>query len=96
MDLLSQRYASPFLVLDEFIRLQQFHEFVIEILKAIAEEKVHNARWEYYLHRVWDMSFEEYVRQCEKPKQGEQYMTNEEIGNVVNDSRDMLKGFVPE
>jgi hypothetical protein len=82
--------------MDEFIRLQQFREFVIEILTTIAEEKVHNARWEYYLHRVWDMSFEEYVRLCEQPKQGEQYMTNEEIGNVVNDSRDLLKGFVPE
>lgn len=96
MDLLSQRYASPFLIMDEFIRLQQFREFVYEILKTIAEEKKYNARWEYYLHRVWDMSFEEYVRLCEQPKQGEQYMTNEEIGNVVSDSRDMLKGFVPE
>lgn len=96
MDLLSKRYASPFLIMDDFIRLQQFHEFVVEILNAIAEEKVHNARWEYYLHRVWDMSFEEYVRQCEQPKQGEQYMTNEEIGSVINDSKDLLKGFVPE
>ena len=96
MDLLSKRYASPFLIMDEFIRLQQFHDFVYEILKTIAEEKVHNARWEFYLHRVWDMSFEEYVRRCEQPEQGGQYMTNEEIGNVVNDSRDMLKGFVPE
>ena len=42
------------------------------------------------------MSFEDYVRECEKPRKGEQYMTNEEIGNVVNDSRDILKGFVPE
>ena len=96
MDLLSQRYASPFLIMDEFIRLQQFREFVVEVLNTIVEEKKHNARWEYYLHRVWDMSFDEYVRQCEKPKQGEQYMTNEEIGNVVNDSRDILKGFAPE
>ena len=96
MDLLSQRYASPFLIMDEFIRLQQFHEFVLEILKTIADEKVHEARWQYYLHKVWNVSFDDYVRECEKPKQGGQYMTNEEIGNVVNDSRDMLKGFVPE
>lgn len=96
MDLLSQRYASPFLIMDEFIRLQQFHDFVYEILKTIAEEKAHNARWQYYLHKVWDMSFDDYVRECKKPKQGEQYMTSEEIGNVINDSRDILKGFVPE
>lgn len=96
MDLLSQRYASPFLIMDEFIRLHQFREFVYEVLKTISDERIHKARWEYYLHRVYEMSFEDYVRECEKPRKGAEYMTNEEIGNVVKDSRDILKGFVPE
>ena len=98
MDLLAQRYASPFLMLDEFIRLQQLHNFVIEILKTIAEEKVHEARWNVWLHKVFsDMSFEEYVRLCEQPQQQqEQGMTHEEIGNVINNSKLMLEGFVPE
>lgn len=97
MDLLSQRYASPFLIMDEFIRLQQFHEFVCEILKTIANEKVHDIRWRYYLHKVWGMTFDEFVRQCEKPQQGEQHMTNEEISNVIGESRKILEGFkMPE
>ena len=97
MDLLAQRYASPFLLLDEFIRLQQLHEFTIEILKTIAEEKVHDARWQYYLHKVFDsISFEEYVRRCEQPQQQGQGMTHEQIGNVINESKLMLEGFVPE
>lgn len=96
MDLLAQRYASPFLLLEEFIRLHQLHEFVVETLKTIAEEKVHEARWQFYLHKVFDMSFDDYVRKCEQPKAGEQYMTNKEIGNVINESKKMLEGFVPE
>lgn len=97
MDLLAQRYASPFLMLDEFIRLQQLHNFVIEILKTIAEEKVHEARWDVWLHKVYsDMSFDEYVQLCEQPQQKEQSMTHEEIGNVINDSKMILEGFVPE
>ena len=95
MDLLAQRYASPFLMLDEFIRLHQLHDFVIEILKTIADEKIHEARWQFYLHKVFDMSFDDYVRKCEQPKQGEQYMTHKEIGNVINESKKMLEGFVP-
>lgn len=96
MDLLAQRYASPFLMLDEFIRLQQLHNFVIEILKTIAEEKVHDARWDFWLHKVFsDMTFEEYVRLCE-PQQKEQSMTHEEIGKVINDSKQILEGFMPE
>lgn len=94
MDLLSQRYASPFLILDEFIRLRQLHEFSVEILKTIAEERIHNARWEYYIHKVWDMSFEDYVKACEKPKEVE--LSHEEIGDIISKSKMMLKGFMPE
>ena len=95
MDLLAQRYASPFLILDEFIRLQQLHEFTIEIMKKIADEKVHDARWQYYLHRVDGMSFEEYVRRCEQPQDGEEYMSHEDIGNTISESKKLLEGFIP-
>lgn len=96
MDLLAKRYASPFLMLDEFIRLQQLHNFVIEVLNIIAEEKVHDARWQFYLHKVYGMSFDEYVRRCEQPQVTERGMTHKEIGNVIEESRKMLDGFVPE
>ena len=96
MDLLAKRYASPFLVLDEFIRLHQLHDFVVETLKTIAEERIHEKRWEFYLHRVYDMSFEEYVRECEKPQTQNQKMTDEQISSVVDDSRKMIEGFLPE
>ena len=66
------------------------------MLKTIAEEKVHDARWDFWLHKVFsDMSFEEYVRLCEQPQQKEQGMTHEEIGNVINESKLMLEGFMP-
>lgn len=97
MDLLARRYASPFLILDEFIRLQQLHEFTVEILKTIADEKIHDARWEYYLHKVFNnMTFAEYVRLCENRPAEKAKMTYEEIGNVINESKKMLVGFVPE
>lgn len=95
MDLLSQRYASPFLILDEFIRLQQLHDFTLEIFSIIAEEKTHEARWQYYLHKIFDISFEEYVRRCEQPQNQEKEMSHEEIGNVINESKKMLEGFNP-
>lgn len=95
MDLLAQRYASPFLILDEFARLKQLHEFVVKTLTRIAEETVHDVRWEYWLHRVFDRSFEEYVRQCEKPEEKDKELGCAEIGNIINDSKMMLNNFVP-
>lgn len=94
MDLLSQRYASPFLILDEFIRIHQLYDFVAEILKTIVDEKIHDIRWQFYLHKVFDISFEEYVRRCEQPQHEE--MSHQEIGNIINDSKKMLEGFMPE
>ena len=96
MDLLAQRYASPFLILDEFIRIHQLHDFVTETLKAIADEKIHDARWQFYLHKVFDMTFEEYLRRCEQPQHEGKKMSHEVMGNIINDSRKMLEGFMPE
>lgn len=95
MDLLAQRYASPFLILDEFIKTKQLHDFTIEVLKTIAEEKIHDARWQFYLHKVFDMSFEDYVKLCEAGPQTEPEMSHEEIGNTINESKKMLEGFIP-
>ena len=95
MDLLAQRYASPFLILDEFIRIHQLYDFVADILKTIVEEKIHDSRWQFYLHKVYDMTFEDFVKKCE-PKHEEQNMSHEKIGNIILDSRKMLEGFVPE
>lgn len=94
MDLLSQRYASPFLILDEFIRIHQLYDFVAEILKTIVDEKIHDIRWQFYLHKVFDMSFEEYVRRCEQPQHEE--MSQGKISDIINDSKKMLEGFKPE
>ena len=101
MDLLAQRYASPFLMLDEFIKTKQLHEFTVEVFTAIAEEKkqeyeqkVNEYRWQYNLHRVFNMTFDEYLKACENP-QGEEEMSHEDIGNTINESKMILEGCVP-
>lgn len=97
MDLLAKRYASPFLILDEFIRLHQLHDFATEIFKTISEEKIFDARWQFYLHKVFNnMSFDEYVQACEQQPVQDKGMTNQEIGNVISESMKILEGYKPE
>ena len=96
MDLLAQRYASPLLILDEFIRIHQLYDFVTETLKTIADEKIHDIRWQFYLHKVFDMTFEEFMHKCEQPQHEGSEMSHEDIGNIIKDSRKMLDGFMPE
>ena len=95
VDLLAKRWANPFFILDEFIRLNQLHEFLIEITKTIVEEKKHDARWDFYLHRICltsDMTFEEYVNALEKQEEekAREEISVEAIGQIIGDSRTML------
>ena len=56
MDLLFHRYASPFLLLNGMIHTGYFPEFVDQFMKQQTEEQ----EWEYYLHKVFDQSFNEF------------------------------------
>lgn len=97
MDLLSQRYASPFLILDDFIRLNQLHDFVVEISNKISKEKIEEQRWEFYLHKVYrNITFEKYIEMCEEEqrRRNADKMTNKQIGNIIESSKRMLAGFI--
>ena len=95
MDLLSQRYADPFLMLDNFIRIGQLHEFSLEIMKTISEEQKQDIRWEFFLHKVWDMTFEEYIASCTEKKDAEKetVMPKEEAVRIIEKSSSILEGF---
>lgn len=102
MDLLAQRYASPFLILDEFIKTKQLHDFTAEVINTIAEEKIqereqklYEYRLQVYLHRVFDMEFDEYLNLLDNPQGEAEEMSHEEIGNTINESKKILEGFIP-
>lgn len=65
------------------------------ILQMIVDEKTEKIRWEYYLHKVWDMSFEEYVNACENKAATQNPISSSDVADIVNSSAEILKGFVP-
>lgn len=94
--MLAIRYANPFLILDQFVSTMQLYQFTVEILNTIAEEKVRENRWQFYLHKVWsNMSFGDYEKECERMQEANQsqHMTHEKIGDVIKQSKEMLTEF---
>lgn len=92
MDTLGKRYSGcPFFILDEFIRLGQLHDFLSEVLKTINREEVDRYKWEYYLHKVFDMTYEEYLKKTET-KESED-INYDQIKDIVCDSRNMMDGL---
>ena len=65
-DLLYNRYGNPLELLQQMLYTGQLCEFIDELGSIIWEEKAHKDRWEFWLHRVYDMDFNEYVQACER------------------------------
>lgn len=94
MDLLFKRYASPFLFMDGMIETGRFTEFVVDFIKTINREKEDQLDWEFWLHKVWEGTFEEFKKGVEANRQN-QSMSEQAIETTVQDSLDILKNFNP-
>lgn len=90
MDLLFKRYADPFSLLNGYIQTSRFCEFIQEFIK----QKTQDDRWEYYLHKVWGQSFDEF---CEtlQTSQEQRAMSDAEIETTVKESMNILGNFNP-
>lgn len=87
MDRLFKRYADPFLFIDNLIMSERFSEFVFEFLDIQNEENM----WEFFLHKVYDKSYDEFKRSIENVKP----VPKEQLETTVKDSRSILNNFVP-
>lgn len=88
--MLFRRYASPYLILDEVISGFRFCEFIDYIISDHKEQQ----QWDYWLHRVYGMSFSEYKQLCEKPKESYS-MTDYQVSKVMSDTKKILKKIKP-
>ncbi len=85
MDLLFKRYASPFVFMDTLLQMRRFSEFVDELVTQVADER----EWDFFLHKVFDRSFDDFKRQITPQKPVN-------LDTTVQNSFDMLQGFKPE
>ena len=95
MDLLFKRYASPFSFIDQYLRSGCFDEFVEQFVDTINKERKHKHNWEFYLHRVLDKSYDEFIEAIEV-EQENQNMTEADIETTIKNSRNILANFNPE
>ena len=83
-------------LLEQMIRTGRFSEFVGEILSIHNEETEEKVLWEFWCHKVFDMTYQEFLNKSkgttskasEKPSQ-------EILEATVMESRDILNSFCP-
>lgn len=73
----------------------RFCEFVDTFITRYQEEQLEKARWEYWLHRVFDQSYSDYKKSLGMRKSSAAPTRDEQI-KTVKRSRQILDGFCPE
>ena len=95
MDLLSKRYANPCFFMDGMIQTGRFSEFVTSFIKTINDEKESDVNWQYYLHKVWEGSFSDFLEEIKINKQN-QDLSKGTIETTIQYSMKILNNFTPD
>ncbi len=95
MDLLYQRYASPFSFIEGMIQSGRFTEFVVEFANTITKEKEEKTNWEFFLHKVWEGTYQDFISDVENNKKN-LTMTKRTIETTINHTKDILNNFKPD
>ena len=82
------------IILDKMIQVGRFTEYVQEVMRIRNKEMVDRARWEYWLHRVFEMSYENYLAMFDKPDR-EETLPKEVLTDTVKESMGIIYGFCP-
>lgn len=94
MDLLFQRYASPFLLIDRYISAKQFESFVFKFVSNVNREKEDDFNWQFYLHKVFDKSYSDFKEDIKNSRETLEMSSKEQEATVLN-SFNILGGFNP-
>lgn len=80
-------------LINGMIRTRRLHEFVVKLVEMHNEEEKDKALWEVWLHRVLDKSYAEFMSALDDNQKAAP--TQEEVTNIVIETKNMLNGFVP-
>jgi hypothetical protein len=82
-------------ILDKMILSRRLTEFVCEVLKIRNEEMIDKARWEVWLHKIFDMEFGEYLSKLDGGASVEEIPQDEILEVTVRESWGIINDFCP-
>lgn len=82
-------------LLNQLLQAGQFSGGIDELIAIRNEELEEKTAWEFYLHRVFDQSFEEFREQARLPQESQnlQQYDNRYVETTIQKSKGILKKF---
>ena len=84
------------MLLEQMLQTGRLADFIDELGQLMWQEKADKQRWDFWLHRVDSMSFEEYVQLCEDSIKQNESSEKNDIEATVKHSYEMMENFHPE
>lgn len=94
MDQVSKRYSDPCFFIDGMIQTGRLPEFVDSLIDTTNKEKEEQANWEFFLHKVFEGSYSDFVEELKINKEN-QSLTTDDIRAIVNSSLNIMNTFNP-
>lgn len=83
-------------ILDKMILTGRLTEFVQEVLKIRNEELIDQARWDVWLHKIFDMEFSEYLKKLNNDAPTEEEIPDDSVLEAtVKESWGIINDFCP-
>lgn len=89
MDQLFRRYADPFSFLDVLIINERFEDFIVEFANSENDKKM----WDFYLHKVFDKSFDEFKSSIGSVQN--EKISEADLETTIKNSQNTLNNFIP-
>lgn len=93
--MLFHRYSQPMVILDRMIQGKRLAEFIREFVNIRNEETEETSQWEFWLHKVFDMTYAEFKSAISPNNTNGVAPPEEELKQTVMASREMLDCFTP-
>ena len=84
------------MLLEQVLQTGRLADFIDELGQLMWQEKADKQRWDFWLHRVDSMSFEEYVQMCEESLKQKESSEKNDTEATVKHSYEMMENFHPE
>lgn len=83
-------------LLNQMIRTSRLSDFVDELITIHNEETEEKTMWEFWCHKVFDMSYQEFFEKAKgtKPKESEK-PSDEVLKETLMESKEILNSFCP-
>lgn len=93
--MLFSKYSSPLILLDMMIATRRLAEFVNEFVKIRNEDTEEQTAWEFWLHKVYDMTYKEFVSQMNNRKEYTEIPSQIALESTVKESWGIINSFCP-